>query len=269
MSEIDRRTVPLSYLVPYFCVILHNLTSEYILFEVMLLNRKLVKISTTAAIVIMLLLPLTIWLVKLEDDTVTAQTRNKTEYCIFIEIEDKTLFLLKDGECIKKYRVATGKKGWPSPIGSWKIIEKGDWGEGFGGHWLGLNVPWGKYGIHGTTKPGSVGRAASHGCIRMYNRDIYELYKIVPHGTPVVIVNGQFGPFGNGFREMKPGDRGADVLAVQKRLKALGYFKGYVSGIYNDDLKAAVHKFQKENGLKVKNSVTREDYNAMGFIEFE
>lgn len=67
----------------------------------------------------------------------------QTDYVIFIEIEDKTLYLLQDGRCIKKYPIASGKPGWPSPIGYWKIISKGDWGEGFGGRWLGLNVPWG------------------------------------------------------------------------------------------------------------------------------
>ena len=37
------------------------------------------------------------------------------------------------------------------------------------GSWLGLNVPWGKFGIHGTLDPHSVGWASSHGCIRMNN----------------------------------------------------------------------------------------------------
>ena len=64
-------------------------------------------------------------------------------YCIFIEIEDKTLYLLQDGKCIKQYPIASGKSGYPSPLGFWKIIQKSDWGEGFGGRWMGLNVPWG------------------------------------------------------------------------------------------------------------------------------
>jgi len=67
----------------------------------------------------------------------------KTDYVIFIEIEDKTLYLLQEGKCVKKYPIASGKAEWPSPIGYWKIISKSDWGEGFGGRWLGLNVPWG------------------------------------------------------------------------------------------------------------------------------
>lgn len=75
---------------------------------------------------------------------------SETGYCIFIEIEDKTLYLLENGKCVKEYPIASGMSGLPSPLGYWEIMEKGDWGEGFGGRWMGLNVPWGTYGIHGT-----------------------------------------------------------------------------------------------------------------------
>ncbi len=195
--------------------------------------------------------------------------KNQTEYMILVQIDEKALYLFEDGKCIKQYMIASGHPNWPSPIGNWKIISKGDWGEGFGGRWMGLNVQWGEYGIHGTIDQGSIGRAASHGCIRMFNNDVKELYDIVPIGTPVIIKNGTFGPFGTGFRDLIPGDRGADVLAVQKRLKELGYFKGYESGIYEDDLKIALIKFQKDHNLKVDNTITRNVYNAMGLIEFE
>lgn len=195
--------------------------------------------------------------------------KNKPEYLISIYIDEKKLYLFEDGKCIKKYPIASGKPEWPSPIGSWTITEKSDWGEGFGGRWLGLNVVWGRYGIHGTSEEHTIGSAASHGCIRMFNKDIMELYDIVPVGTSVIIKNGNFGPFGTGFRELLPGDRGADVLAVQQRLKSLGYFKGRVTGIYEDDLKYALHKFQKDKRLKVKNSINLADYHAMGLNEFE
>lgn len=46
----------------------------------------------------------------------------------------------------------------------------------------------GEYAIHGTNNPGSVGRFVSHGCIRMYNRDILDLYGRVSYGTRVVVL---------------------------------------------------------------------------------
>lgn len=194
---------------------------------------------------------------------------NRSEYAIFIEIDEKQLYLYEDGKLIRNYPIASGRRGMPSPIGTWKITNKGKWGKGYGGHWMGLNVPWGKYGIHGTTRSDSIGRAASHGCIRMFNRDIRELYEIVPIGTDVIIRNGPYGPFGTGFRNLQPGDRGADVLAVQERLTELGYYEGRADGIYGEAMKKAVHNFQADRDLAVKNTVTHEDYDAMGLVEFE
>lgn len=191
------------------------------------------------------------------------------EYTILIEIDEKRLYLFEDGQLKKDYPISSGMRNMPSPIGTWKITNKEKWGEGFGGYWMGLNVPWGTYGIHGTTREESIGRAASHGCIRMFSKDAKELYNIVPLDTVVMIRNGPFGPFGTGFRNLKPGDRGADVLAVQERLKELHYYEGNVSGIYGESLKNAVHRFQADNNLEVKNTITREDYDAMGFKEFE
>ena len=46
----------------------------------------------------------------------------------------------------------------------------------------------GEYAIHGTNNPGSVGGFVSHGCIRMYNRDIMDLYRRVGFGTRVVVL---------------------------------------------------------------------------------
>ena len=91
---------------------------------------------------------------------------------------------------------------------------------------MGLNVPWGKFGIHGTLDPYSVGWASSHGCIRMNNKDVAELYEIVPVGTKVVIVNGSYGDFGTGFRNLKSGMYGSDVKQIQEKLKELGFFTG-------------------------------------------
>jgi L,D-transpeptidase ErfK/SrfK len=52
---------------------------------------------------------------------------------------------------------------------------------------MGLDVP--GYLIHGTSKPDGVGARVSHGCIRMHNADIEELFSLVPNGEEVRIVN--------------------------------------------------------------------------------
>jgi lipoprotein-anchoring transpeptidase ErfK/SrfK len=43
------------------------------------------------------------------------------------------------------------------------------------------------YAIHGTNRPGSVGGFVSHGCFRMHNRDVMDLYRRVSVGTPVIV----------------------------------------------------------------------------------
>jgi lipoprotein-anchoring transpeptidase ErfK/SrfK len=50
-----------------------------------------------------------------------------------------------------------------------------------------LTLRGGEYAIHGTNRPSSIGGFVSHGCIRMYNRDIRQLYSLVSVGTPVIV----------------------------------------------------------------------------------
>lgn len=45
----------------------------------------------------------------------------------------------------------------------------------------------GEYAIHGTNLPSSIGRFVSQGCIRMYNDDIRELFRMLSVGTPVIV----------------------------------------------------------------------------------
>ncbi len=51
-----------------------------------------------------------------------------------------------------------------------------------------LTLSGGEYAIHGTNRPGSIGGFVSHGCIRMYNSDIMDLYGRVSTGTKVVVL---------------------------------------------------------------------------------
>ena len=140
---------------------------------------------------------------------------------IFVDVEESKLYLFENGSLVNIYRCSGGKWSTPSPIGTWTITNKAKWGEGFGGSWMGLNVPWGDFGIHGTLEPDSLGWASSHGCIRMDNNEVAELYRIIPIGTKVTIVDGPYGAFGKGFRYLKSGMYGSDVFEIQKRLKEL------------------------------------------------
>ena len=186
-------------------------------------------------------------------------------YKILVDVESSRLYLFEENNLIKEYKCSGGKWNTPSPIGTWKITEKAKWGEGFGGSFLGLNVPWGSFGIHGTLDPNSLGWSSSHGCIRMKNEEVAELYKLVPVGTKVVIVDGVYGPFGKGFRNLKSGMYGSDVLEIQKKLKELGCFGGNPNGKFGKETENAVKKYCKENGLASRKTIDIELQKHMGF----
>lgn len=188
------------------------------------------------------------------------------EYVLLVDVEISKLYLLENGKLVKEYNCSGGRWNTPSPIGTWEIIQKAKWGEGFGGSWLGLNVPWGDFGIHGTTNPSSVGWASSHGCIRMKNEEVAELYKTVPIGTKVTIVDGVYGDFGKGFRNLKSGMYGSDVMQIQKRLKELGFFTGTPNGKFGAETEKAVQKYCKANGLYSRKTIDVELQKQMGFV---
>jgi lipoprotein-anchoring transpeptidase ErfK/SrfK len=108
-------------------------------------------------------------------------------YRLAIHTYGKKLDLFRNGKLYKTYPVSVGSPATPTPKGNFRIINKDDnpWGPQFGVKWLGLSEP--HIGIHGTNHPESIGLAVSEGCIRMYNRDILELYYMLPLGTPVTI----------------------------------------------------------------------------------
>lgn len=192
-------------------------------------------------------------------------------YTVHIEVDRKQLKLIdrKNEEIVKSYPIATGKVSSPTPLGTFKIVEKAKWGEGFGTRWMGINVPWGIYGIHGTNRPGSIGGNLSAGCIRMRNEDVEELYSLVDYNTLVLITNGIYGPMGQGYRELRPGDRGADVLEVQKRLKQNGYYDGGLDGIYGEGMKTALIKHLKDNNISLTDRITANIYESLGIVLME
>jgi L,D-transpeptidase catalytic domain len=119
---------------------------------------------------------------------------------IVVSLEDRKLALIEDGQVKKIYDVAVGKPSTPSPEGTFTIerrvanpvyhhngrtVEPGP-GNPVGSRWMGLNTK--GYGIHGTNEPKSIGKAASHGCIRMAKGDLEEFYALVAVGDEVQIV---------------------------------------------------------------------------------
>jgi L,D-transpeptidase ErfK/SrfK len=107
---------------------------------------------------------------------------------IAIDLTRRVLTLHRSTGASTSYPVAVGAPVNPTPPGNWTITEKiENPGGPFGARWMGLSVPGGLYGIHGTDTPNSIGAFASHGCVRMYNEDVTDLYDQVSIGTPVWI----------------------------------------------------------------------------------
>jgi lipoprotein-anchoring transpeptidase ErfK/SrfK len=115
--------------------------------------------------------------------------RQAKDYKITINLAQRVLTLYRDSSLFKSYPVAVGAPDSPTPSGTWAIVEKiENPGGAFGSRWMRLNIPGGSYGIHGTNIPHSIGTYASHGCVRMFNEDVIDLYNMVSIGTPVRII---------------------------------------------------------------------------------
>ncbi|MBW4448337.1 MAG: L,D-transpeptidase [Spirirestis rafaelensis WJT71-NPBG6] len=134
------------------------------------------------------------------DDLVTQPIR------LVINLSRHQVTLYQGTTRIKSYPIAVGRKGWETPRGNFQVLdmlENPTWIHPFTGkaipggsrenplghYWVGFwtnGKNW--IGFHGTPNPESVGKAASHGCIRMYNKDIKELFQQVRLGTPVIVL---------------------------------------------------------------------------------
>lgn len=188
---------------------------------------------------------------------------------IVIDVKTRNLVVYQDDKEIRRYPVAVGKSETPTPLGEWNIIQKGvGWGNGFGTRWLGLNVPWGIFGIHGTDKPYSIGTYASHGCIRMFNRDVEKLYPLIPLGTTVKIVdNGRMFPEKLKPVPLKKGSSGQRVVYVQSRLKELGIELDRADGRYGNMTELAVKYYQTWHNLDPSGEMDEATYRAMCMIQ--
>jgi lipoprotein-anchoring transpeptidase ErfK/SrfK len=136
---------------------------------------------------------------------------------IVVSLEDRKLALVEDGQVKKVYTVAIGKPSSPSPVGTFriqrrvknpvyqhdgKVVQPGP-ANPVGTRWMGLSVK--GYGIHGTNEPRSIGKAASHGCIRMARKDLEEMYEMVHVGDTVELIGERNEATAQLFGGQKPG----------------------------------------------------------------
>ncbi|GIP33796.1 L,D-transpeptidase [Paenibacillus sp. J2TS4] len=107
-------------------------------------------------------------------------------YRIIVDLSDRRLYLLDNGQVVREFPVGIGKMVSATPVGHYTIINKqANPGGPYGAFWMGLSKP--HYGIHGTNQPSSIGHEVSKGCIRMYNEDVLQLSRLVGIGTEVTI----------------------------------------------------------------------------------
>jgi lipoprotein-anchoring transpeptidase ErfK/SrfK len=116
---------------------------------------------------------------------------------IVVSIPDRMVALVEDGAVVKTWPAAVGTRATPTPAGAFQVVHRiphPTW------YWQGKVVPPGKanplgtrwiglsakgYGIHGTNNPGSIGRRASKGCVRLRNADVEELFALIAVGDSV------------------------------------------------------------------------------------
>lgn len=202
-------------------------------------------------------------------DTTPVMAQQK-EKIIWVELDSMRLMLYENGRETLRFPIAAGARSSPTPVGIFRINRRFITElSGFGTRFLGLNVPYGDFGIHGTNRPTSIGGHFSHGCIRMYIQDAEKLYARAPVGTRVVIDGGAYGTFTTGLRSLSPGDRGSDVLQVQLKLIAHGFLSGWPDGVYGENTKQAVIAARKHFGLPAGHQVDWNLYSCLGIIQFE
>jgi lipoprotein-anchoring transpeptidase ErfK/SrfK len=124
---------------------------------------------------------------------------------LVLKLGERRVYVYQKDQVQASFPVAIGRSGWETPTGSYQVIQMQHdpvWQHPFTGEvvppgaenplgvrWIGFWTDGTNYiGFHGTPNEESVGRPASHGCVRMYNRDVVKLFEMVRLGTPVSVV---------------------------------------------------------------------------------
>jgi lipoprotein-anchoring transpeptidase ErfK/SrfK len=123
---------------------------------------------------------------------------------LVISLGDRRVYVYDQDQVKTSFPVAIGRGGWETPTGEFQVmqmIRDPRWEHPFtgvivpaggtnplGSRWIGFwSDGTNTIGFHGTPNESSVGQAVSHGCVRMYNRDVQTLFEMVAVGTPVTV----------------------------------------------------------------------------------
>ncbi|NEU30777.1 L,D-transpeptidase [bacterium LRH843] len=124
---------------------------------------------------------------------------------VIVNVNTNELAYIQDGKIKDVYKIATGKIGDETPLGTFTVTVKavdpyfrrknisgGDPMNPLGTRWIGFDArdtDGRTYGIHGTNQPETIGHAVTAGCIRLPNELVEKLYEMVPLGTTIHIIN--------------------------------------------------------------------------------
>jgi lipoprotein-anchoring transpeptidase ErfK/SrfK len=127
-----------------------------------------------------------------------------SEAKLIIDLSDRQVYLYKHGDLVANYEIAVGRSGWETPTGEFTVINKRIdpvWQHPFtkqivpagpdnplGSRWIGFWTDGAnQIGLHGTNQEDLIGQAVSHGCVRMREPDIQELFELMHINTPVLV----------------------------------------------------------------------------------
>ncbi len=139
---------------------------------------------------------------------------------LVLQLGARRLLVLEAGRELRRFPVAVGRPGWETPVGQFQVMElvaDPIWEHPatgvhvppgpqnpLGSRWIGFHRDCRgrrgfngvevltvegcvSAGFHGTPQRDSVGRAVSHGCVRLFDEHVRELFELVQLGTPVTV----------------------------------------------------------------------------------
>ncbi|MCA2654674.1 MAG: L,D-transpeptidase [Microcystis sp. M015S2] len=138
-------------------------------------------------------------------NSLPATTVTRTETRLLLNLKKRRVFVYQGQKIIASYPVAIGRRGWETPTGQFRVIQmvrEPVWQHPFtgqlvpsgknnplGARWIGFWTDGANFiGFHGTPQENLIGRAVSHGCVRMRDRDIKALFEKVQIGTSVIVI---------------------------------------------------------------------------------